>query len=221
MIKESNTVEEAIKERLAGLFDKRRASGDSQPCDPRDIAPIHEKVFNIGPIIRVSGHFLYPGQEISCFEHLPQSTRPVTLNNSNNLPEEKQLNFAILSIHKSSKPASFTYKRTDKEKYMKEDSHERKWAWKQRNIRGGNYIQCIEYTQSRIPMKKVCAEDYIKIGMGLQEERRLHFIQQGLDRGDYKKRGTADISRRNTYGRVETERLENNSYDINETQLCR
>ena len=47
MIKESKTVEEAIKEMLAGFFDKRRASGDSRPCGPHDMAPIYEKVFNI------------------------------------------------------------------------------------------------------------------------------------------------------------------------------
>lgn len=49
MIKEPKTVEGAIKERLAGFFDKRRASGDSRPCGPHDMAPICEKVFNIEP----------------------------------------------------------------------------------------------------------------------------------------------------------------------------
>lgn len=49
MIKESSTVEEAIKESLAGLFDKRIASGDSRPCGPHDMAPIYEKVFNVEP----------------------------------------------------------------------------------------------------------------------------------------------------------------------------
>lgn len=42
-------MEEAIYERLAGFFDKRRASGDSRPCGPHDMAPIYEKVFNIEP----------------------------------------------------------------------------------------------------------------------------------------------------------------------------
>lgn len=49
MIKESKTVEEAIKEGLAGVFDKRRASGDSRPCGPHDMAPIYEEVFGIEP----------------------------------------------------------------------------------------------------------------------------------------------------------------------------
>lgn len=47
LIKESKTVEEAIKEMLAGFFDKRKASGDSRPCGPHDMAPIYERVFNI------------------------------------------------------------------------------------------------------------------------------------------------------------------------------
>ena len=41
------TVEEAIKERLSGFFDKRRASGDSRPCGPHDMAAIYENVFGI------------------------------------------------------------------------------------------------------------------------------------------------------------------------------
>lgn len=49
MVREPNTVEEAIKERMAGFFDKRRASGDSRLCGPHDMAPIYEKVFNIEP----------------------------------------------------------------------------------------------------------------------------------------------------------------------------
>jgi hypothetical protein len=40
-------VEDAIKERLAGSFDKRRVSGDSRPCGPHDMAPIYESVFNV------------------------------------------------------------------------------------------------------------------------------------------------------------------------------
>jgi hypothetical protein len=39
-IKDSKTIEEAIKERLAGFYDKRRASGDSRPCGPHDIPSI-------------------------------------------------------------------------------------------------------------------------------------------------------------------------------------
>lgn len=45
--REPKTIEEAIKERLAGFFDKRRASGDSRPCGPHDMAPIYERVFGI------------------------------------------------------------------------------------------------------------------------------------------------------------------------------
>jgi hypothetical protein len=45
--REPKTVEESIKERLAGFFDKRRVSGDSRPCGPHDMVPIYESVFNI------------------------------------------------------------------------------------------------------------------------------------------------------------------------------
>lgn len=41
------SVEDAIKERLANFFEKRRASGDSRPCGPHDIAPIYEVVFGV------------------------------------------------------------------------------------------------------------------------------------------------------------------------------
>ena len=40
-------IEEAIKSRLTTFFDKRRASGDSRPCGPHDMAPIYEGVFGI------------------------------------------------------------------------------------------------------------------------------------------------------------------------------
>jgi hypothetical protein len=45
--REPKTVEEAVKEKLAGFFDKRKASGDSRPCGPHDMAPIYESVFAI------------------------------------------------------------------------------------------------------------------------------------------------------------------------------
>lgn len=51
-------MEEAIHERLVGFFDKRRASGDSRPCGPHDMAPIYEKVFNIEPSELRNEHFL-------------------------------------------------------------------------------------------------------------------------------------------------------------------
>lgn len=41
------TVEEAIHQRLANFFEKRRASGDSRPCGPHDMAPIYFSVFGI------------------------------------------------------------------------------------------------------------------------------------------------------------------------------
>ncbi len=42
----SVTVEDAIKGRLVGFFEKR-ASGDSRPCGPYDIAPIYESMLGI------------------------------------------------------------------------------------------------------------------------------------------------------------------------------
>jgi hypothetical protein len=45
--REPKMIVEAIKERLARFFDKRRASGDSRPCGPHDMAPIYESVFSI------------------------------------------------------------------------------------------------------------------------------------------------------------------------------
>lgn len=36
----TTTIEEAIKTRLAGFLDKRKASGDSRPCGPHDLGPI-------------------------------------------------------------------------------------------------------------------------------------------------------------------------------------
>lgn len=45
---EKVTVEEAIHNRLANFFDKRRASGDSRPCGTHDMVPIYVSVFGIG-----------------------------------------------------------------------------------------------------------------------------------------------------------------------------
>lgn len=42
------TLEEAIHNRLANFFDKRRASGDSRPCGPHDMFPIYVSAFGIG-----------------------------------------------------------------------------------------------------------------------------------------------------------------------------
>ena len=41
-------LEEAIHNRLASFFDKRRASGDSRPCGPHDMLPIYASIFGIG-----------------------------------------------------------------------------------------------------------------------------------------------------------------------------
>lgn len=41
------TVEQVIKARLSNFFEKRRASGDSRPCGPHDMAPIYQRVFQI------------------------------------------------------------------------------------------------------------------------------------------------------------------------------
>ena len=42
------TLEEAIHNRLANFFDKRKASGDSRPCGPHDMVPIYASAFGIG-----------------------------------------------------------------------------------------------------------------------------------------------------------------------------
>ena len=40
-------LEEAIHNRLASFFDKRKASGDSRPCGPHDMLPVYISVFGI------------------------------------------------------------------------------------------------------------------------------------------------------------------------------
>lgn len=72
LIKESRTVEEAIKKMLAGFFDKRRASGDSRPCGPHDMAPIYEKVFNIKPSELRDERFLSRLKRSGLGESLPK-----------------------------------------------------------------------------------------------------------------------------------------------------
>jgi len=44
---QNSTVEEAITTRLANFFEKRKASGDSRPCGPHDMAPVYQWVFGI------------------------------------------------------------------------------------------------------------------------------------------------------------------------------
>lgn len=41
------TVEEAIKTRLADFYDKRKASGDFRPCAPHDMLPVYLKVLEM------------------------------------------------------------------------------------------------------------------------------------------------------------------------------
>lgn len=41
------TLEEFIHNRLVNFFDKRKASGDSRPCGPHDMAPVYVSVFGI------------------------------------------------------------------------------------------------------------------------------------------------------------------------------
>jgi hypothetical protein len=43
----TNTVEEAITSSLANFLEKRKASGDSCPCGPHDMAPIYQQEFGI------------------------------------------------------------------------------------------------------------------------------------------------------------------------------
>jgi hypothetical protein len=43
----TETIEDEIKTRLEGFFEKRRASGDSRPCGPHDLAPIYMAVFGV------------------------------------------------------------------------------------------------------------------------------------------------------------------------------
>ena len=45
---EKAKLEEAIQNRLANFFEKRRASGDSRPCGPHDMIPIYLSIFGIG-----------------------------------------------------------------------------------------------------------------------------------------------------------------------------
>ncbi|KAI3544159.1 methyltransferase domain-containing protein [Colletotrichum abscissum] len=42
------TVEEAIETVMNGFLDERRASGDTKPCGPHDLAPIYAALFGIG-----------------------------------------------------------------------------------------------------------------------------------------------------------------------------
>lgn len=66
------TVQDMIQAQLANFFDKRRASGDSRPCGPHDLAPIYEEVFAInraeleeeGFLRRLRKHGLRTSEEV-------------------------------------------------------------------------------------------------------------------------------------------------------------
>lgn len=45
--KAAESVETAIQKAMANVFEKRKASGDAQPCGPHGLAPIYEVVFGI------------------------------------------------------------------------------------------------------------------------------------------------------------------------------
>lgn len=72
VIPEAKTVEEAIHERLAGSFDKRRAGGDSRPCGPNDMAHIYDKVFKIEPSELRDERFLIRLRRSGLGESLPK-----------------------------------------------------------------------------------------------------------------------------------------------------
>jgi hypothetical protein len=44
------TAKQAIKTLLSGFLEKRKASCDSRPCGPHDLAPVYEAVFEIQKI---------------------------------------------------------------------------------------------------------------------------------------------------------------------------
>ncbi|KAI4867208.1 putative C6 transcription factor [Hypoxylon rubiginosum] len=46
-IPQSKTVEDMLHTKFAKFLEKRRASGDSRPCGPHDMAPIYESIFGI------------------------------------------------------------------------------------------------------------------------------------------------------------------------------
>lgn len=75
LIKASKTVEQAIHERLAGFFDKRKASGDSRPCGPHDMAPIYENVFNVEPSELRDERFLSRLRRSGLGESLPKEKK--------------------------------------------------------------------------------------------------------------------------------------------------
>ncbi|KAL8878350.1 MAG: hypothetical protein Q9198_003821 [Flavoplaca austrocitrina] len=43
----TTTIQDAIHQRLANFFDKRKANGDSRPCGPHDMLPIYLDVFKL------------------------------------------------------------------------------------------------------------------------------------------------------------------------------
>lgn len=45
--KQNHKIEEIIKSSFVNFFEKRKASGDSCPCGPTDLAPIYLEVFGV------------------------------------------------------------------------------------------------------------------------------------------------------------------------------
>ncbi|KAI9684248.1 MAG: hypothetical protein M1822_005721 [Bathelium mastoideum] len=47
ILDDGSTIEQAITSSLTNFFEKRRASGDSRPCGPHDMAPVYRLCFGI------------------------------------------------------------------------------------------------------------------------------------------------------------------------------
>ncbi|KAI9711464.1 MAG: hypothetical protein M1820_002027 [Bogoriella megaspora] len=47
VLDDGDTIEQAIATSLANFFEKRRASGDSRPCGPHDMAPVYRLCFGV------------------------------------------------------------------------------------------------------------------------------------------------------------------------------
>jgi hypothetical protein len=54
----TTTVEKSIQSHLSSFLDKRKASGDSRPCGPRDLGPIYRSVFGISQTELLDEKFL-------------------------------------------------------------------------------------------------------------------------------------------------------------------
>jgi hypothetical protein len=54
----TTSVQDAIQQRLADFFNKRRASGDARPCGPHDMVPVYTTVFGIDKRVLKDENFL-------------------------------------------------------------------------------------------------------------------------------------------------------------------